>query len=144
MKYENVAYSGVQLSEFQPEDMLPLLLGAAGVGGILFILLRYVWPSLFLDWIYIRSRKRIWDAVIKAMEEKTFFIDIFEDIVSKHPSKAFLIYEDKMYSYEEIDKLVNKAAKTALEIGLKPGDVVAVLLYNEPAIVWTYLAMFLV
>ena len=121
--------------------MLPFLLGAVGVGGSLFLLLRYVWPGLYLDWSYIRARKRIFDAVMKARDENTLFIDIFEEKVSKHPSKTFLIYEDRRYSYEEIDKLANKAARTALEIGLKPGDVVAVLSYNEPAFVWTYLGM---
>ena len=121
--------------------MLPFLLGAVGVGGSLFLLLRYVWPGLYLDWLYIRARKRNFDAVMKARDENTLFIDIFEEKVSKHPSKTFLIYEDRRYSYEEIDKLANKAARTALEIGLKPGDVVAVLSYNEPAFVWTYLGM---
>ena len=119
--------------------MLPLLLGALGASGTIFLFLRYVWPGLYLDWLYIRARKRNFDAVMKVKEENKLFIDIFEGKVSKHPAKTFLIYEDRSYNYEEIDKLANKTARTALEIGLKQGDVVAVLQYNEPAFVWTYL-----
>lgn len=120
--------------------MVPLLLGVALASGIL-ILLRYVWPGLVLDWIYIRARKRVTDAVLKAVKENKLFIDIFEDKVAEHPAKPFLVFENRTFSYEEIDKLANKSARTALEIGLKPGDIVAVLLYNEPAIVWAYLGM---
>ena len=116
-----------------------LLLGALGTAGVVYIFLRYYWPGLVLDWIYIRARKRVSDAVLKAVEEKKFFIEIFEDKVAEHPTKTFVIFEEETLTYDEIDKLANKAARSALEIGLRPGNIVAVLLFNEPAIIWTYL-----
>ena len=132
------------VSFFQlPQNMLPLLLGIAGTSGIIFIFLRYFWPGLVLDWIYIRARKRILDFVAKYMEAKKFLIDVFEDKVSENPLKTFLIFEDNKYSYAEVDKMANMVARAALEIGLKPGDNVALLLYNEPVFVWTYLGSLL-
>ena len=120
------------------EGMLPLLVALLGATGA-YVFLRYYWPVYMLDWIYIRSRKRVSSAIFNAVAANKQLIDIFEDKVSEHPLKTFLIFEEKTYSYGEIDKLANQAARTALEVGLRPGDVVAVLLYNEPAIVWTYL-----
>ncbi|KAL0154867.1 hypothetical protein M9458_049130, partial [Cirrhinus mrigala] len=54
--------------------------------------------------------------------------------VKKHPRKAFIHFEGKTYSYEEVDKESNKA-------GLKEGDTVALFLGNEPRFVWTWLGL---
>ena len=123
--------------------MLPLALGALGVSGVAYLLLRYFWPTFYLDWIYHKRQKRIGEALLKAVEAKKLFVDIFEDKVKECGAKSFIVYQDSVYSYEQMDRRANQVAHAALEIGLKPGDNVAVLCQNEPGIIWTYLGMLL-
>lgn len=76
---------------------------------------------------------------MSVLMEKKFLIDIFEDFAKATPKKPFIIFNDKNYSYEYMDKRANQAGRAAVEIGIKPGTTVAVLMYNEPGIIWSYL-----
>ena len=50
-----------------------------------------------------------------------------------------VLYEEESYTFEQVNKRANQVANFALESGLKRGDVVALMIQNEPAYVWTYL-----
>ena len=119
--------------------MLTLVLGALGVSGVAYVLLRLFWPTFYLDWVYYTRTKRVAEAVAKAVADKKLFIDLFEDKVKESGSRPFIIFHNRTFSYEQMGILGNQAARAALAIGLKPGDNVAVLCHNEPAVVWTYL-----
>ena len=77
--------------------------------------------------------------ILKAVQAGKFFIDVFEDMAKERASKTFILYEDKKFTYKEMDMLANQAARAILETGLKPGDNVAMLCHNEPGFVYTYL-----
>ena len=109
-----------------------------GGSGILYFLLRYSWRGYY-DYYYEKQNAKIDTAVSTAVQRNTFLVDIFEEKVKLHPKKTFIIYEDRRFSYEEVDKLANKVARAALAIGIKPGDVAAVLLHNEPTFVWNFI-----
>ncbi|KAL4227252.1 hypothetical protein ACF0H5_012698 [Mactra antiquata] len=66
-------------------------------------------------------------------------IDVFEDKVKAIPKKAFILYKESTYTYEDMDKMANKAARAAIEIGVKPGSTIAIMIHNHPSIVWSYL-----
>ena len=119
--------------------MLFLFLGAFGTTGLVYLILRYWWPTFFLDMYYERCHRRSADSIAKAIQSGKFFIDLFEDQVAERGSKTFILYEDKKITYKEMDLLANQAARAALEIGLKPGDNVALLCHNEPGFVYTHL-----
>ena len=70
---------------------------------------------------------------------KKWLIDYFEDNVKRLPNKKMLLYEDESYTFQEVDKRANQVANFALESGLKSGDVVTLIIQNEPAFIWTYL-----
>ena len=69
--------------------------------------------------------------------------DLFESSVKKHPSKTFVVFQGKKYSFEYINSQANKVANLAQQLGWKRGDLVALLIYNEPAFIWTYLGMYI-
>ncbi len=64
--------------------------------------------------------------------------DIFEERAKSNPSKTFLIFQDNNYSYEFVQKQMNKISRLAYERGIRKGDVVALLMHNEPAFIWTF------
>ena len=77
--------------------------------------------------------------IMKAIEQGRYVIDAFEEWVEKTPKKPFIIYEDRIYTYEFVDMMANKVANLALTWNLNPNDTVASMITNEPAFVWTFL-----
>lgn len=121
--------------------MYILALGAAGTAGILYFLLNLWWPGWYLDWLYRRNNKRIADKVLATIMQGKLLIDLFEDNAKLIPKKAFILYNDEVFTYEHMDRLANRAARAAIEIGVKPGSTIAVMINNDPSIVWCYLGM---
>ena len=101
------------------------------------------WRTMF-PWIgddikalrmFIKGGKKIMENIAN----ERYLIDMFEDDVKKSPQKAFMIFEDRIYTYEFIDRMANKVANLAMTWNLPVGDTVAIMLENEPAFVWTFL-----
>jgi len=57
------------------------------------------------------------------------------------PKRAFLIFENRTYSFGEIDEAVNRFANGLLARGLAPGDRVALMLPSHPDHVIAILAL---
>lgn len=55
-------------------------------------------------------------------------IDLFEEQVLRTPNKIALIFEDSRLTYNELNQKANQLAHTLISLGVKPGNVVAVLL----------------
>lgn len=57
----------------------------------------------------------------------------------RQPDKPALIMDDVKVTFGELDKVTNALAHAFLEIGIKPGDRIAMLFYNSPEIlkIWT-------
>ena len=75
---------------------------------------------------------------------KTTFIDCFEKAARLHPSRPFLKFNDEVYTYGEMQKRINKVANMAVAMGLKKNDVVAIIMYNEPAYLWTWMGKYII
>ena len=71
-------------------------------------------------------------------EMKSHLVDKFEALVAKQPKKPFLIYDDKIYTYEAIEDMACRVANIARSWGLKTGDCVAIMIQNEPSFVYTF------
>ncbi|XP_052792172.1 long-chain fatty acid transport protein 2-like [Mya arenaria] len=119
--------------------MLAVLAGSLGVSGALYLLLRLFWPGWYLDWLYRRNSLRLGAIVMGYLEQGKYLIDIFEEQVKRWPKKALIIFQDRKYSYEYFDQKSSQAGRAGIEIGIKPGSTVAIMIYNEPEFVWTYL-----
>jgi acyl-CoA synthetase (AMP-forming)/AMP-acid ligase II len=57
------------------------------------------------------------------------------------PHKVAIIYENETYTYEEVNKEVNKLANGFLSAGIRKGDKVAMMMMNSSAFFITYFAI---
>uniref|UniRef100_A0A8C2GG70 long-chain-fatty-acid--CoA ligase n=1 Tax=Cyprinus carpio TaxID=7962 RepID=A0A8C2GG70_CYPCA len=107
-------------------------------------LLKTFFPYFFQDCVYM-YRALGCGIRLNVYKRKTPFysiVDCFLYAVKKHPRKAFIHFEGKTHSYEEVDKESNKVANALRsEAGLREGDTVALFLGNEPRFVWTWLGL---
>ncbi|XP_077988526.1 long-chain fatty acid transport protein 2-like [Glandiceps talaboti] len=71
------------------------------------------------------------------MAGQRFYMDAVEESMSKYAHRDCLVFGDNVYTYADIDRRSNQFANFVLRRGLKFGDTVAVLMYNEPAFFWT-------
>ncbi|XP_033750776.1 long-chain fatty acid transport protein 6-like [Pecten maximus] len=116
-----------------------VILGAAG--GVATVAWRMLFPWIRDDLTTIRSTNRQASKSIRDAKNGRFIIDMFEEQVRRVPKKPFILFEDKIYTYEFVNTMANRVANLALTWGLKQGDSVATLIYNEPAFVWTLLGL---
>ncbi|NXL09424.1 S27A2 synthetase, partial [Mesembrinibis cayennensis] len=69
-------------------------------------------------------------------------LDVFQEHARRRPRWPLLRFQDEVYTYEDVDRRSNRAARLfSRRLGLQPGQTVAVFLPNEPAYVWTWLAL---
>ena len=80
--------------------------------------------------------------VKKSVRAKKWLADYLEEGVRKHPAKPLIIFEDFKYSYHHVNAQSNKVANFALAQGLQSGDIVALMITNEPAFIWTYIGSY--
>jgi len=66
---------------------------------------------------------------------------ILDDNAAAFPDKTSLIYEDTRFTYEELNKLVNRAGNAFLDLGIKKGDRVIISLLNNPEFVMSLFAL---
>jgi long-chain acyl-CoA synthetase len=55
--------------------------------------------------------------------------------VNQFPNKTALIFIDSRISYQQLDRMVNRFANALIDLGVKPGDKVAMLMPNMPQLV---------
>lgn len=123
--------------------MIILLSLAAGVAaiGYWFFNYKYPWAKSDIKWFQkvIEYNRKL----AKHKKEKIFPIDMFERTVDTFKAKPMLVFNGDTYSYEDIERKANKIANLALSLGITKGDCVAILMYNEPAFVWTWLGRYI-
>ena len=66
---------------------------------------------------------------------------LFQKSVLKYPERPCVIYHDQEWTYREFNLWINRLANHFIKIGIKKGDVVAVLLENRPEILAISLAL---
>lgn len=79
-------------------------------------------------------------ASLPAKAELTFPI-LMEELASVHGAKPALISEDDTVSYAALGRRSNQYSRWALDQGLKPGDVVCLLMHNCPEFVAIWLGI---
>ncbi|XP_078572775.1 long-chain fatty acid transport protein 2-like [Branchiostoma floridae x Branchiostoma japonicum] len=65
----------------------------------------------------------------------------FAGAVRRHPDKPFLLFGTEAHTYGEVDAMANRVANLFHGRGYQKGDTVALLIYNEPAFIWTFLGL---
>lgn len=118
--------------------MLKFLTACLGALGALYLLIRIKFPWLYGDIKFLSIAIKTVIQIEKSKRKKELPIDLFERTADKFCHKPMIIHKGRSYSFTEVDKMSNKVANVALGLGLKQGDTVAIMVYNEPAFVWTW------
>ncbi|XP_066567856.1 long-chain fatty acid transport protein 2-like [Amia ocellicauda] len=119
------------------------LTGAATALAVLYTVLWIFYPYFWKDasfWMRTKSFQRRMGALV--CKGTNSVLCIFKEQAQKFPSRAFIIYEDRVYAYQDVDKRSSKVANVFLkEGGLKKGDVVALLMNNGPDYICLWLGL---
>ncbi|KAG8440549.1 hypothetical protein GDO86_006334 [Hymenochirus boettgeri] len=108
------------------------------------ILISFIFPFIFQDIAYLitllRSGMKFWGYVRKTPAHTV--VDMFLEQVDKHPDKPFVLFGEEVYTYSQMDKLSNRAARALRKYGsVKSGDCVALFMGNAPSYIWIWLGV---
>ncbi|KAJ8304562.1 hypothetical protein KUTeg_018145, partial [Tegillarca granosa] len=117
------------------------VLGALGTTGATLAVWRGLCPWLKYDIKTISLSRKIGNLALRNIQNGRFLIDQFEEVAKRRANHPFVIFEDKVYSYEFMDQMANRVANLALTWNLKVGDVVAMMIENKPDFIWTFLGL---
>ncbi|XP_010778245.1 very long-chain acyl-CoA synthetase-like [Notothenia coriiceps] len=101
-------------------------------------------PYLWLDILYLKDLLRILVTFVSRRRRRPFFfvLDRFLEQTAAHPDKSFIVFENEHFSYTYTDRRSNQTANALLaQPGYKAGDTVALFMGNEPAFMFTWLAL---
>jgi acyl-coenzyme A synthetase/AMP-(fatty) acid ligase len=68
-------------------------------------------------------------------------VEMLERNAKKFPGKIAIIYHDTQITYKELNEVVNKMANALMDIGLKKGDRVGLMLPRAPELVISFLSI---
>ncbi|XP_066275003.1 long-chain fatty acid transport protein 2-like [Branchiostoma lanceolatum] len=68
-------------------------------------------------------------------------VTVWADAVGRQPDKPFLLSGAEVHTYRDVDNMANRTANFFHRRGFRKGDTVALLIYNEPTFVWTFLGL---
>ena len=92
--------------------------------------------SYFKFFLRLVGRSRKFDK-----KKYTTVADILEEQVEKTPNNIAIEFEDKKYSYRDMDNEANKIANWAIGKGYKTGDVISLLMENKPEYIFTWFGL---
>jgi crotonobetaine/carnitine-CoA ligase len=61
--------------------------------------------------------------------------------VKQHPRETWLKFRDQEFSWEEVLSNILRAANGLLDLGIRPGDRVAIMMGNRPEFLWIHHAI---
>ncbi|XP_041791939.1 very long-chain acyl-CoA synthetase [Chelmon rostratus] len=106
--------------------------------------LRSFSPVLWADVVYFRDLLRILVTFVSRRRRRPLFfvLDRFLEQTAASPDKPFIVFENEGYTYSHADKRSNKTANALRSHpGYTAGDTVALFMGNEPAFMFTWLAL---
>ena len=92
--------------------------------------------SYFKFFLRLVGRSRKFDK-----KKYTTVADILEEQVEKTPNNIAIEFDDKKYTYREMDNEANKIANWAIGKGYKTGDVISLLMENKPEYIFTWFGL---
>lgn len=101
-------------------------------------------PVLWADVVYFRDLLRILVTFVSRRRRRPLFfvLDRFLEQTAASPDKPFIVFENEGYTYSHADKRSNKTANALRSHpGYTAGDTVALFMGNEPAFMFTWLAL---
>uniref|UniRef100_A0A8B9LV60 long-chain-fatty-acid--CoA ligase n=1 Tax=Astyanax mexicanus TaxID=7994 RepID=A0A8B9LV60_ASTMX len=95
---------------------------------------RMFYPYFWIDLIYYLKLQMVGKATMSRMRRGVItYLDRFLLQAGKTPEKPFIVFEEQVFTYRDVDVRSNKFASVfRTEAGFKHGDIVAVWMSNEP------------
>ena len=96
------------------------------------------------NFLYIRAvmaLMAIQKDVRRYVAEKTIIPDLFVRTAAKHKDKPAILYEDEVWTFQDIENYSNAVANYFRNEGYTYGDTVAIVLENSPEYVALWLGM---
>src|SRR5262245_39025027 len=85
---------------------------------------------------------RLSAATLRHVPSQTYTVgDRIEERAAADPARSFVRFEDRVVSYGAANAHANRAAHAAWALGLRRGDVAALLMENRPEFVTTWLGL---
>ena len=72
---------------------------------------------------------------------KKTVIDDFEECVKKYPDNIAVVFKDRKYTYQEVDKITTRIANELIRLGAKKEKIVSILIHKSEFIVLASLAV---
>ncbi|XP_056121552.1 long-chain fatty acid transport protein 6 [Rhinichthys klamathensis goyatoka] len=106
---------------------------AVGIATLLLVQ-RKLYPYFWEDLLYYARVRRVGKAMMARMKRGVVtYLQCFELQARNIPQKAFIVFEDQVLSYRDADVRSNRFANVLRShCGLRHGDIVALLMNNEP------------
>jgi len=94
------------------------------------------------EWTYLSFLLPLLSKTNKLDKNLTLTVaDLIEEQVDKNPNLIALEYEDKKYTYQQLDQEANKVANWAIDKGYKYGDVISLLMENKPEFLFAWIGL---
>lgn len=119
--------------------LLVLLSVYSAMGGYKYI--RMFFRTCRRDFVGLSRYLRVQLIVRKYARHNMTVPRIFESLVAKHPDRVCFIFEDKEWTFREVNEYSNRVAHAFQAAGYQPGDTVALLLDNRPEYVALWLGL---
>ena len=98
--------------------------------------------SIKTEWTYLSFLLPLLSKTNKLDKNLTLTVaDLIEEQVDKNPNLIALEYEDKKYTYQQLDQEANKVANWAIDKGYKYGDVISLLMENKPEFLFAWIGL---
>lgn len=98
--------------------------------------------SISREYKYISYFVRLIGRSKKLDKDKSLTVpDLIEEAIDKYPNNIAIEFEEKSYTYSDLDNEANKIANWAIRKGYKTGDVVALLMENRPEFIFIWLGL---
>jgi acyl-CoA synthetase (AMP-forming)/AMP-acid ligase II len=107
------------------------------LAAVFAFLVRRHWPLLVYASQYVRMQLSVRLFVFRSHT----VADVFASRLAAGPSNTAIVFEGRSISYASLDRLSNRVATWALEVGLKPRDTVALLMENRVEFVAVWLGL---
>uniref|UniRef100_A0A3Q2YBL1 long-chain-fatty-acid--CoA ligase n=1 Tax=Hippocampus comes TaxID=109280 RepID=A0A3Q2YBL1_HIPCM len=103
---------------------------------------RIYYPFLWVDLKYYLKLRMYRKSLQARMQQGIItYLDCFLLQANRNPNKPFIIFENQMLTYQDVDLRSNQFANAFREAPLKQGNIVALLMCNEPDFICVWLGL---
>ncbi|XP_076811650.1 long-chain fatty acid transport protein 2-like [Clavelina lepadiformis] len=103
-------------------------------------LLKYVLPWLPNELKYLRLSTTMMKKFQNMKKNNVTFPERLLQLSKSHPDKPYILFMDESWTYGKMNRRVNQTARAFHKHGIRQGDRIALMMYNEPAYVAILLA----